>query len=303
MVLCFFFIWGLLMELRQLRYFVAAATTLNISRAAKGLNVTQPAVSRMIRELEAELEVKLFTRNSLGLSLTPSGVVFFESASRILHDSAEAVTILKNPSKKMKLEVGFTSIAFRSFLGNFLRRFRELHPSEEIRIHDMSQGDQIIALRNRKIDLAFIANTGLEMKREFEMLVVKEVQLKAVLPGNHRLSQEKEVKLEDLKQETFLGYNEEKFTGYNQMINSACTSAGFRPALIHKSGSYFELLGMVEAGLGICLMPGDAITLSQSETVFIPITDAIEPIRIAAAWLPGNNHIALHHLLECMKEK
>ncbi len=292
------------MELRQLKYFVAAADALNISRAAKHLNVSQPAVSRMIRELEAELEVKLFTRHPFGLRLTPSGMLFLDIARRILHDSEEAVNVLKTPPNiSMKLEVGFISTALGSFLGNALRQFRELHPCVEIRIHDMSPGDQIIALRSREIDAAFLANQDLERNREFDMLVVKEVRLQAVLPGNHRLSREKEVKLKDLKQETFLGYNEEKFPGYNQMISSACASAGFRPALIRKSGSLFELLGMVGAGMGICLMPGDVITLSHSEAVFVSLEDAIEPLRFAAVWLSGNMLIALHYLLECLREQ
>ena len=293
------------MELRQLRYFVAAAHALNISRAAKRLNVSQPAVSRMIQELEAELGVKLFIRKSFGLNLTPSGTAFFDIARKILHDCAEAINVLKfapPPNVAMKLDVGFISTALGSFLGTALRQFRELYPHVEIRIHDMSPGDQIIALNSGEIDLAFLTNPDAKMNREFNLLLVREVPLHAVLPGNHRLSREKEVKLEDLQQENFLGYNEGKFPGYNQIISSACASAGFRPALIRKSGSLFELLGMVGAGMGICLMPGDVSALSHDEVVFISLTDAIAPVRFAAAWLSGNKHIALRDLLECLKE-
>ncbi len=291
------------MELRQLRYFVAAAHALNISRAAKHMHVSQPAVSRMIRELEAELEVKLFTRKSVGLSLTPSGTVFFDIARKIVSDCVEAANVVKNPTNiTTKLNVGFISTALGSFLGNALRQFRELHPHVEIGIHDMSPGDQIIALRSGEIDLAFLANPDAKMNREFDLLVVKEAPLRAVLPGNHRLAREKEVKLEDLKRENFLGYNDGKFPGYNQMISSACASAGFRPAFIRKSGSLFELLGMVGAGMGICLMPSDVSALSHAEVIFKSLTNAFEPVRFAAAWLSGNKHIALHDLLECLKE-
>jgi DNA-binding transcriptional LysR family regulator len=293
------------MELRQLKYFVAAAHALNISRAARHLNISQPAVSRMIRELEAELGVKLFIRKSFGLNLTPSGTVFLDIARKILHDSAEAINVFKSssPNIAMKLDVGFISIALGSFLGNALREFRELYPHVEVGIHDMSPGDQVIALRSGEIDLAILTNPDGKMIREFDLLEVKEVQLHAVLPGNHRLSREKEVKLEELKQENFIGYDEGKFPGYNQMISSACVSAGFRPALTRKSGSLFELMGMIGAEMGICLMPGDAGALSHAEVVFIALTDAIEPVRFAAAWLPGSKLIALHHLLECMKER
>jgi len=291
------------MELRQLKYIVAAAHALNISRAAKHLNVSQPAVSRMIRKLEAELDIKLFSRSPIGLSLTPSGEAFLDIARKILHDCEEAVDVLKSPFSTMKLEVGFVNTTLDLFLCDVLLKFLGLYPKIEMRIHDMPPGDQISALRSGKIDLAFLANLNLRMKGEFDLLSVKEVQLLAVLPGHHRLSRKKRVNLQDLTEETFLGFNEEKFPGYNQMISNACASAGFRPILIRKSDSLFEILGMVGAGMGICLMPGDVKVLSQSNVTFMTIENSIEPVRFVAAWLPGNLQIPLRNLVEYLREQ
>src|SRR5438552_14557529 len=78
-------------ELRHLRYFVTAAEELNISRASARLRISQPAVSRQLRDLEAELGVKLFTREKRGLALTPAGETFLAHARDLLRRSGDAV--------------------------------------------------------------------------------------------------------------------------------------------------------------------------------------------------------------------
>ena len=102
--------WLYLMELRHLRYFVMAAEEANISRAAARLNVSQPAVSRQIRDLEAEWDVQLFAREPQGLRLTPAGEVALTQARDILSRAlqlGEALRPFSATNRRVTLKVGF----------------------------------------------------------------------------------------------------------------------------------------------------------------------------------------------------
>ena len=290
------------MKIRQLKYFVAVAEERNVSHAALKLHISQPAVSRMVRELEYELGVSLFKRERFGLSLTTEGEQFLEHSRKILDSCAEAVKAMKKTSCMQRtLEVGFITSALGSFLGDAIKKFREDYPLFEIRLHDMSPGDQIYALRNRQIDLAFLGNPYQELYNEFEMKTVKELKLQAALPTTHTLSRWADIGLKELKEDIFIGLEEGKFPGRNQTIISACETVGFKPKLQHKANSLIEVLGMVGAGMGVCLMPSDVDNLPHPNVVFITLSDEdIAPIRLMASWLPNNNNVAIQYLLECL---
>lgn len=289
------------MELRHLRHFVAAAEELNLTRASQRLNISQPAVSRQIRELECELGSQLFVRQRFGLSLTPAGEKFFHSAQRILLDCEEAVRAFKEAaSGSSELRIGFITTALSSFLGAALSRLNADHPGIDVTVHEMPPGDQITALRNRQIDVGFLGNPCDGLHAEFEMVVVKNVRLQAALPALHGLSQRAEIELEELKEDDFIGYLEDKFPGRNRTISDACAVSGFHPKFAFKAGSLMEAVGMIGLGKGVCLMPSDVIGLPHPNVVFIPLLDKLEPIRLAAAWLHTNTNTAIPKLLDCL---
>lgn len=290
------------MELRHIRYFVAAATQRNFSKAAHVLNLSQPAVSRLIRELERELGTALFVRQRSGLDLTPAGEMFFRHAQDILTACDEAVKAAQAASPLPgTLSIGFITSALGSFLGDTLTRFTHEHPGIEFVIHEMPPGDQIVALRNRQIDVAFIGNPCNDLHSEIRMLAVKELTLEAAVSAQHRLAGRKAIRLRELAAEKFIGYDEEKFPGRNQTIVKACLAAGFQPALTGKARSLLEVLGMIGADAGVCLMPSDVMNLPHPNVVFLRLNDVLEPISLAAAWLRDNKNPAIDSLLAYLK--
>lgn len=290
------------MELRHLRYFVAAADALTFSGAARKLHVSQPAISRLIRDLESELEITLFERERLGLRLTLAGEQFLVNSRKILGVCEEAVRTARCPdSWRQKLVVGFIPTVLGSFLGDALKKFRANHPEVELSVHDMLPGDQIIALRNGEIDLAFAGNSFTELDNEFSTRVIRQVPLQAVLSASHRLAGKEAIDLKELVEDLFIGYVEEKFPGRNQTISSACLKAGFRPAMAYKAGTLVEVVGMIGAGMGVCLMPSDVSSQPHPNVVFIPLNDDLEPVRHSVAWLPGNRVPSLQNLLRYLE--
>src|SRR5512139_2852780 len=110
------------MELRHLRYFTAAAEELNISKASRRLNVSQPAMSRLIRDLEEELGTPLFVRERFGLALTAAGEKLLAYARQILDLSNEAVRVVRSlPDTGQRITIGFIASSLGTFLGTALK--------------------------------------------------------------------------------------------------------------------------------------------------------------------------------------
>ena len=291
------------MELRHIRYFVAAADELNLTRASNRLNISQPAISRIIRELELEVQAKLFTRHWDGLQLTSAGEAFLRHCRKILNECQNAVESVRRASAgPTTLNVGFILPSLSSFLGDALSKLSEKHPDLEVRVHELSPADQIDALRTREIDVAIFGNQREQIDNEFETIAIKRFELEVVLPGKHRLAQRAALDLKELLDEDFIGYAEKKFPSRNKKITQVCMQAGFVPRFNYIASSIIEILGMIGLGKGVSLLPSDVANLPHSNVVFIPLNDQIEPIFITATWLPDNKNPALLYLLQYLKE-
>jgi len=291
------------MELRHYRYFLAAAEELNISKASRRLNVSQPAMSRLIRDLEDELGTPLFKRERFGLTLTPSGDKLLTYARQILDLSNEATRVLRNqPARTPAIAIGFITSSFGSFFGTALKSIRETHPDLTVKIHELSPADQVKALHKGQIDIALIGNPCGSVHDEFETCVLFETPLEAVLPAGHRLAKRKRLSLKDLEKDDFIGYSEESFPGRSQTIINACRVAGFKPSLHYQADSLVEVLTLIGAGTGICLMPADVISLPHPGTVFLPIKEKLDPIHFTAAWRRDDDRSVVDELITCLKD-
>lgn len=291
------------MELRHYRYFLAAAEELNISRASRRLNVSQPAMSRLIRDLEDELDAPLFKRERFGLALTPAGETLLSYARQIIDLSNEAARVLRNqPAQAPTITIGFIPSSLGSFFGAALKTIREAHPELTVTVHELTPADQAKALHKGQIDIALIGNPCGSIHDEFAAEVLFEMALEAVLPEGHRLAKRKRVELKELEQDDFIGYNEESFPGRNLTIINACRVAGFKPALKFHADSLVEVLTLISAGTGVCLMPTDVINLSHPGTVFLPIREKLEPVRFTAAWRRDDDRPVIAELISHLKQ-
>lgn len=291
------------MELRHYRYFLAAAEELNISKASRRLNVSQPAMSRLIRDLEDELGAPLFKRERFGIALTPAGETFLSYARQILDLSNEATRVLRNqPAQAPTVTIGFITSSLGSFFGAALKSIRDAHPGLMVKIHELSPADQIKALHKGQIDIALVGNACGSVQDEFETSVLFEMELDAVLPAGHRLAKRNRVSLKELEDDDFIGYSEESFPGRNQTIINACRVAGFKPALNNHADSLVEVLTLIGAGTGVCLMPADVISLPHPGTVFLPIREKLEPIRFTAAWRRDDDRSVVTELITHLKQ-
>jgi len=292
------------MELRHLRYFVTVAEELNISRASARLRISQPAVSRQLRDLEEELGVALFRREKSGLKLTPAGETFLAHACDLLRRSGDAVKQMASFGKRAKetVTVGYIAPVLASILTPALRRFSQQHSDTEVALREMPPGEQPKALREGRIDLALIGNPCLEVEREFAVTVLTRIPFQAVLPDNHLLALRKRIALSELEQETFIGFAEEAFPGRNTTICDACQSAGFTPRFRHHVENLTALLALAAAGKGVTLAPAEVSQLPHPQAVFVPLAPPVPSVVSAAAQRKDDTNPLLRELLDCCRD-
>src|SRR6201995_1106747 len=145
-------------ELRPLRYFVAVAEMENVSRAALNLHVSQPALSRQIRDLEDEIGFRLLERTAKSVRLTDAGRVFLNDARAVLRQADEAVKKARAiaGAEPTELKVCYSPAATARILPGILHAYQRLMPETRVKLHDWSNEQNVAGLRDGRLNLAFI---------------------------------------------------------------------------------------------------------------------------------------------------
>lgn len=187
------------MELRQLKYFAKAAETLNFSDAAKALNIAQSSLSQQIKQLEEELGVQLFLRNSHSIRLTEAGELMLPHALRTIHD-AEACTDRIHDLRQLltgTLNVGVTH-SFSPILTETVVSFMKLYPRIKLNVIYKPMGELMELLAKRELDfvLAFKPNQTMP---DVESHILFQNSLSAVVNAGHPLARKEKVTLTELE--------------------------------------------------------------------------------------------------------
>jgi LysR family transcriptional regulator, hca operon transcriptional activator len=193
------------MELRHLRYFIAVAEEGSLTNAAeRRLHTAQPSLSRQIRDLEAEIGVKLLERGARGIELTVAGRTFLDHARLALlqvEAAGEAARRAAQPQKTAFM-VGFLTGEEMVWLPDVLRILHEEEPAIEITLASQSSPDLAGALMQGKMDVAFLRRETQAPGITFK-LMTKE-PLVAMMPTGHRLASRKEISPQEIAAETYI---------------------------------------------------------------------------------------------------
>lgn len=238
------------MELRHLRYFVAVAETENVSKAAAALRLSQPALSRQIHDLEAELNIALFERSGRQLRLTGAGEDLLSYGRRVLDEAGtfrERARAIGSGEAGV-LRVGATPQSLQRLFPMLIQRFRRIMPGVELHL---TEGDMIMlveALRRGSVHLAF---TGYHPEFGAAYLPVYAVPLFAVGKGRQRGSTVEVKELEDVPLLLLhRGY------GARTLFDAACRIAHVRTNIVLESNASATLLALARAGVGVAVLPG-----------------------------------------------
>jgi DNA-binding transcriptional LysR family regulator len=277
------------MELRHLRYFVVVAEEQNVTRAAERLHLSQPPLSRQIRDLEDELGIELFRRTAKSLTLTEAGKVFLSEARAVLLRADQAVDAARAAAKSCtgQLRVGYAPSLTARFLPEALRAFGAESPGVHVALHDLSTEECRQRLAARKLDLALTIEPTGSAKNGlvFEKIIAHEVL--CGVGRAHPLARKRSVRLKDLAAEPFVVYAEEDYPEYVAWVRKVCRAAGFRPNIVGEYDGATGLITAVESGRGIALVASTLGCLSGPRLTFVPLHPRISPLAMGAVYPAG----------------
>jgi len=229
------------MELRHLRYFVALAETLNFSRAAVRLHLTQPALSRQIRDLEEELGCTLVRRGrNVRTELTAEGRRLRDGAAKLLAAAEALATEIRTQAAVVRL--GHYGALWLDHFTPALRRFAKQHPEAVLQPVDLMPNTLPGALRRGEIDVAMFGLADAAVRREFETHAASAVAGQLVLAATHPLAKRRKLKLAELRNAEWVSWDPVAFPGRKALLVEACRQAGFRPRIAQETDSVASLL-------------------------------------------------------------
>lgn len=269
------------MELRQLRYFVAVAETGSISRAARKLFLTQPALSRQIKALEDEIGQCLLERQAHSIRLTPAGEALLHEGRTLLQHADGMLDRVRAAGQSVRLRVGYAPSLASGLLSGAVANFSQKHPKARVELFDLSTKEMLAGLENDTLDVAITvgrkrAGHGLK----WTPLVRAPWQL--AVPRHHPLTRRSRVTPQEVACEPLLVFCQRDYPEYWDVITTWLRAHRQRPAIAGEYDGVNSLLAAVESGLGVALVAANSARLIPERVRLKMLSAPPQPLCIAA---------------------
>jgi len=296
------------MEFHQLRYFVAAAETGSMSRAAEREHVSQPALSRQVAQLEKRLGVQLFERVKQRIRLSEAGRYFLPRARQLLCDAATSEQQLRERfgGRKRTLRIGFVSPFLDDLVAPTVRELRREQRGLKVALFDLAPRALLERLAAHELDAAILGNLDPEHRQSFQVRALSRHRFALALPDSHALAGARSVDLAALRGEPFVSLDDAWFPGRRRFLLDVCERAGFEPEIAAELDSVTMMLGAVAAGDGVALVPRHSEKLPHDGCVFVrikPPVPLIELVLVTRRREPSDELDALHASLRARAQQ
>src|SRR6266516_1961992 len=288
------------MELRHLRYFIAAAELGSLTAAAEQLHTSQPSLSRQIRDLEDQVGVELLSRSVHGVEPTAAGKAFLDHARlALMHVDAAAETARSaaEPTKKT-FAIGFQTGHEITWLPQVMRVLHDELKNIQVTIYSDYSPDLAEALVRGRLDLAFLR---VEPGYYLEYHVVDREPLIVLMPSDHRLTAREAVRPQDFVGETFIG-GANKAAVLGAVTEDYLRRSELEIKLDHGVDNMAMAMSLVASTRGLALMPAYAENLLPSSVVSRPLEGEAPTIDIAVGYSKSNTSPVLELFLSRLDE-
>ncbi len=288
-------------ELRQLRYFLAVAEELNFTRAAEKMGIAQPPLSQQILALEQQLRVKLLNRSRRHVSLTPEGEAFILYARRIINNTqiaAELVGAIKR-GEEGPLSVAAIFSSIYTIIPQLFEAFVAEHPRVRFHLQEMTIGQQLVALREERIDVGILR--GPMIYSEIETHTLMEEPFVAVVSKKHPFASQSVLTAEQVLSQPLIRVIPSVNRDYSRQMFSVLADRGVKPNIVHEVSDTHTLLGLVAAGMGISMVPASVRSIHTDQLRYIPLREDTPKSTIQLAWRRDSESKSLPRLVEVAK--
>jgi DNA-binding transcriptional LysR family regulator len=278
-------------ELEDLASLLALADTLHFGKAAARLHISQPALSKRIRRMEARIGGPLLLRGYRDVQLTEAGRLLASRSGHLLAETSAAVALTERAARGEAglIRIGFGIASILELLPDILLRFRRAHPDVQISLRDMSTPDQIDALMRGEIDIGFIRQRAADARLRTRH-VLDERLVAAV--GPHRRWNAR-IGFRSLASEPFIVISRARSDSFHDHVLSVCAAAGFAPRIAQEADELFTIVSLVRAGVGVALVPRSAALMRLPGVRFHELGFPEAAWNIALAWHSDSARVPL----------
>ena len=274
------------MNFRQLHHFVTLAGELHFTRAAERLRVSQPALSIQIGQLETELGVRLFKRTKRNVQLTEAGSALLDRARLLLSDAEEAKIAAQKAERgeSGRLVVSVApdlAFAIPALVGEYLR----VSGGVRIGLQELWSVDQVALLNTGVADIG-ILHLPID-ERGLSIRPLRRDPLVIALPSGHPLAGRRSLAFQDLTHEPWVRIPPQPRAYGRDRFLELFGQAGFEPRVVAQATQIQPLLGLVAAGVGVCVLPQSAGRARTSGVVYRAIKGRPLAGQTAVAWRAG----------------
>ena len=270
------------MELRHLRYFIAVAEELNFSRAAERLHVSQPPLSRQIRDLEAELNVKLLDRNRQGVRLTRVGQAVLARSRKLVHD-AEALRAdaqRMDEESREELQIGYAPSPTALIISGVLCRYYELSPGARVTLHDLTHTEMLSALRAGQLHAVFTLRPVAGEMRGLKFEPIRRHPVGIICSHSSPLARQPAVRPSVVAGNGLVVYRAKEFPEYHRWVSKILGVSKGRLIINQECADVLSVVAAVESGRGVAVV-GEFITAVAADRVrFVPFVSGAQFLEV-----------------------
>jgi DNA-binding transcriptional LysR family regulator len=279
------------MELRHLRYFIAVAEELSFSRAAQRLNVSQPPLSRQIRDLESELNVKLFERNRHEVKLTRVGRALWARARELMREAE----LLRTHAHEMEgdlyeeLELGYAPAPTAAIIAGILSRYHELAPGASVTLHDLSLSEILTALKAKRLHAGLTLRPRPEEMRGLKFEPLCRYSVGIICARSSPLAQLSVIRPSEVPMNKLIGYRAAEFPEYHQWVAKVLGVSKTRVTISQECDGVLSVIAAVEAGHAPAVVGEFTTAVAGDRVRFIPFASKASYMDVGLLYRKSEN--------------
>jgi DNA-binding transcriptional LysR family regulator len=271
-------------EVRHIRAFHAVARDSSFRQASEHLRITQPALSRTIKELEELIRVRLFERTTRVVGLTESGRIFRKHTAHLIDEIDFAVDLAQRSARGMvgELRVGFNDHAISGLVPEVVRRFRAAYPDVDVTLISGSTPTMQEMVLDGQVDVGFC--TGQYSHVDLDHTLVRKEHVICVLPASHSLANSQRISITDLSNEPFIMGRWASWRSFNRLIQDYCRGHGVVQRVVQEAEDSNGIIGFVAAGMGVTLFVDSTWIRALSDVAIRPLRERPPQFHTIATW-------------------
>ncbi|WES97614.1 LysR family transcriptional regulator [Chryseobacterium arthrosphaerae] len=289
-------------ELRHLKYFQVLSNELSFRKASEKLFISQPGLSRQIKQMEEIFNVTLFNRTKKKVELSEAGLYLKKEVDFIFNHLINIKEHLENISqgRQSELRIGFLGSAAEKIIPDCVVKLNRIYPEIRTVLQEMPNKLQVKLLEEHQLDIGFVRLQNIP--EGISKHLIHQDSFSLVLPKNHPIDNIDDETFKSLYKESFIFFSSEDSPHYFDVIMSICEDHGFRPKVFHKSINALTIYKLVEEGLGIAILPTSLQYGYDLNVKFLELNYIPQKTELYMVWKESNRNPILKDIINYLTE-